>query len=149
MRRCVWSRNIKNGCSIYIYDISRLRVKHQATSTRGSRGMAPCTHWLGTQWRPVFGLKTQPFYPQISAFITHWTGGWVEPRDGLDISGKRMSIICFLPGNSLTSEFYMPTFWNTLSHLHRQVAILITYPPMKMEQTQCSETSAYKIQTPE
>ena len=32
MRRCVWSRNIKNGCSIYIYiyiyDISRLRVKY-------------------------------------------------------------------------------------------------------------------------
>jgi hypothetical protein len=26
--------------------------------------------------------------------------------------------------------------------------ILHTYPPMKMEQTQCSETSAYKIQTP-
>jgi len=23
-----------------------------------------------------------------------------------------------------------------------------TYPPMKMEQTECSETSAYKIQTP-
>ena len=29
LSRCVWSRNIKNGCSIYIYiyDISRLRVK--------------------------------------------------------------------------------------------------------------------------
>jgi len=26
LRRCVWPRNIKNGCSIYIYDISRLRV---------------------------------------------------------------------------------------------------------------------------
>jgi len=30
LRRCVWSRNIKNGCSIYIYiyiyDISHLRV---------------------------------------------------------------------------------------------------------------------------
>ena len=26
LRRCVWSRNIKNRCSIYIYDISRLRV---------------------------------------------------------------------------------------------------------------------------
>ena len=25
MRRCVWSRNIKNGCSIYIYDISSIR----------------------------------------------------------------------------------------------------------------------------
>ena len=28
LRRCVLSRNIKNGCSIYIYDISSLRVKH-------------------------------------------------------------------------------------------------------------------------
>jgi hypothetical protein len=26
--------------------------------------------------------------------------------------------------------------------------IFITYQPMKMEQTECSETSAYKIQTP-
>ena len=26
LRCCVWSRNIKNGCSIYIYDISHLRV---------------------------------------------------------------------------------------------------------------------------
>ena len=25
---CVWSRNIKNGCSIYIYDISRLSVNY-------------------------------------------------------------------------------------------------------------------------
>jgi len=32
-----------------------------------------------------------------------------------------------------------------LFHLHRQVG---TYLPMKMEQTECSETSAYKIQTP-
>ena len=28
LRRCVWSRNIENGCSIYIYDISHLRVNH-------------------------------------------------------------------------------------------------------------------------
>jgi len=27
VRRCVWSRNIKNGCSIYIYDITSQRVK--------------------------------------------------------------------------------------------------------------------------
>ena len=37
----------------------------------------------------------------------------------------------------------MPTFRNSLFQLHRQVR---TYLPMKMEQ--CSETSAYKIQTP-
>jgi len=33
--------------------------------------------------------------------------------------------------------------------LCRQVGTLHTYPPMKTEQTQCSETPAYKIQTPE
>ena len=46
-------------------------------------------------------------------------------------------VVCFLLGNSPASEFYVPTFWNTLS-----------VPCMKMEQTMCSETSAYKIQTP-
>jgi len=38
-------------------------------------------------------------------------------------------------------EFYMPTFWNTLS-------VPSSYWPMKMEQTECSEMLAYKIQTP-
>jgi len=32
--------------------------------------------------------------------------------------------------------------------IHGQVDILHIYLPMKMEQTECSETSAYKIQTP-
>ena len=45
--------------------------------------------------------------------------------------------VCFLLGNSPTSEFYMPMFRNTLFHLHRLVG-------MKMEQTECSETLAYK-----
>jgi len=35
-----------------------------------------------------------------------------------------------------------------LFHLHRWVDILHTYMRMKMEQIGCSETSAYKIQTP-
>jgi len=56
--------------------------------------------------------------------------------------------LCFLLGDSPASEFYMPTFRNALFHLHRRIGILHTYPPMKMEQTECSETSAYKIQTP-
>ena len=33
LRRWVWSRNIKNRCSIYIYDISSLRVKPIYRST--------------------------------------------------------------------------------------------------------------------
>ena len=34
LRRCVWSRNIKNGCSIYIYDTGRLRVKKKNIHTQ-------------------------------------------------------------------------------------------------------------------
>jgi hypothetical protein len=34
-----------------------------------------------------------------------------------------MNIVCFLLGNSLVSEFYMPTFRNTLFHLHMQVGV--------------------------
>jgi hypothetical protein len=90
---------------------------------------------------------------------------------------KPMHVVCFLLGNSSGSEFYMLTFRNTLVHLHRQVGVRMTkfeicwgihtgkglarniptylkpshsytYPAMKTEQTECSETSAYKIQTP-
>ena len=32
-----------------------------------------------------------------------------------------LNVACFLLGNSPAPEFYMPTFWNTLSHLHRRV----------------------------
>jgi len=38
------------------------------------------------------------------------------------------------------SRINTPTFSNPV--------ILHTYPPMKMEETECFETSAYKIQTP-
>jgi len=43
-------------------------------------------------------------------------------------------------GDTPASEFYVPTFWNILP---------VTFsPPTKMEYTECSETSAHKIQTP-
>ena len=35
-----------------------------------------------------------------------------------------------------------------LFHLNRHVDVTHIYVPMKMEQTECSETSAYKLQTP-
>jgi len=63
---------------------------------------------------------------------------------------KFFVFVRFRLGNSPTSEFYIPTFRNTvLFHLHRQVAmkvILHTYLPMQTGQ--CSETSSYKIQMP-
>ena len=66
-----------------------------------------------------------------------------------------LKAVCFLLGDSPASEFYMPTFRNTLFHLHRQVGACRakpfpvyyhkhvpsrvhstrTYLPMKMEQS--------------
>ena len=46
------------------------------------------------------------------------------------------NVVCFLLGDSPASDSYMPTFRNT-SHL-----------PLKVEQIECSETSAYINQTP-
>jgi len=61
-----------------------------------------------------------------------------------------LNVASFLLGNSPASEVYTPTFRNNLFHLHRQVVVCTThnYMPMKMEQTECSETSAYKLQAP-
>ena len=51
-----------------------------------------------------------------------------------------MIVVCFLVGNSPATEFYVPKFRNTLFCLDRRVG-------MKIEQTECTETSAYKIHT--
>jgi len=56
-----------------------------------------------------------------------------------------LNVACFLLDNSAASEFYMPTFRNTLFHLHRQVGMKNTYLPVKMGRTVCSEASAYNI----
>jgi hypothetical protein len=50
-------------------------------------------------------------------------------------------------GESPASEFYVPVFRNNLFHFQKGCLFLFT-PPMKMEQTECSKTSVYKIQTP-
>ena len=34
-----------------------------------------------------------------------------------------LNVLCFFLGNSPASEFYMPTFRNTLFHLHRQIGV--------------------------
>ena len=39
----------------------------------------------------------------------------------LGMANIKKKVVCFLLGNSPASEFYMPTFRNTLFDLHRQV----------------------------
>ena len=40
-----------------------------------------------------------------------------------------LTTVCFLRGNSPAFEFYMPTFRNTLLHLHRQVGMKNDFLP--------------------
>jgi hypothetical protein len=42
----------------------------------------------------------------------------------------------------------IPRRLNFMCQLFRTLRVFHAYPPMKMEQTECSETSAHKIQTP-
>jgi hypothetical protein len=57
-----------------------------------------------------------------------------------------LNVLFILLGDIKTSEFYMPTFRNTVSfHRNRQREQLT---PMTAEETRCSETSVHKIQTP-
>jgi len=65
----------------------------------------------------------------------------------LDFKFRHVSNVLFsLVGDSRASEFYVPTFRNTLFQLHRWCKLPTT--PMKVEQTVFSETSTHKIRTP-
>jgi hypothetical protein len=67
----------------------------------------------------------------------HWELG-ITPEFFLISNFRRiLNLVFFLLGNSPASEFYVPTFLNTLA-----------VPAMRMELTECSETSEHKIQTP-
>jgi len=46
-----------------------------------------------------------------------------------------LNVVLFHLGDSPASEFYLPTFRNTLSHLQRQQEFFLLTPPLKMEQS--------------
>jgi len=70
------------------------------------------------------------FYPCCSFVVycdvwtvsvrAYWCGKWEQTHAIFLISNFRrvLNVVRFLPGNSLASEFYFPTFRNTLFHLH-------------------------------
>jgi hypothetical protein len=49
--------------------------------------------------------------------------GWQEIFFLISNFRRVLYVLCFLMGNSPASELYMPTFRNTLFHLHRQVDV--------------------------
>ena len=67
---------------------------------------------------------------------------------------RALYVVCFLLGNSQAPRVYIPTFRNTLSVPPSQAGrcqqnYTHIYLLMKVEHTECSETSAYKLQAPE
>ena len=56
-----------------------------------------------------------------------------------------MNVVCFLLGNSRRLNFICRRF-GTLCSIFVDGQVWRTLPPIKMEQTECSETSAYKFQ---
>ena len=66
-------------------------------------------------------------------------------RQGFLISNldRVLNVVCFLLGNFPASEFYLPTFRNSVCSI-----IIGIYLPAHEDGTERSETSTYKIQTP-
>jgi hypothetical protein len=46
---------------------------------------------LDTKWRGVARFTLPPIYSKERAPSTHWIGGWVGPRAGLEASEKKKS----------------------------------------------------------
>jgi hypothetical protein len=123
--------------------------------------------------RSVVSLTFRPFWFQRNYYCHNSVG----PSINLDVVVKRkipahawhwipvtpfvnnhVIVVFYLFGDSSASASYVPTFRNTLFHIHRWCELT---PPMKMELTQysethhlwrwnwqCSETSVYKMQAP-
>jgi hypothetical protein len=45
---------------------------------------------LGTTWRRVVKYMRQPLYPRGKSPATHWIGGWLDLKAGLDDVEKRI-----------------------------------------------------------
>ena len=54
----------------------------------GSRGTAPLVE-LDTRWRWIVKFTPRTLYPLRKNPGTHWIGGWVGPRAGLDVFNRR------------------------------------------------------------
>jgi hypothetical protein len=62
-------------------------LRHQGVW--GSVRIDPYFLDLGTSWRWVVSFTFRSFYPGETAPGTHWLGGWMDPRKGLDDMEKR------------------------------------------------------------
>jgi hypothetical protein len=80
---------------------------------------------LSTRWRWVVSSKPQHFSPgEISPPSTHWRGGWVDSRAGLDAREKRKIFPCQESRHSCPA--HSPSLYWLLLYFYR-CCILIPY----------------------
>jgi hypothetical protein len=78
----IWNPFIKSiNCKTWLtIRETKFNLAHTYAGARGRGGIAPTYSWLGTRWKWVVSFTPRPrFMPG-----THWTGGWVGPRAGLN-----------------------------------------------------------------
>jgi hypothetical protein len=90
----------------------------------GRGGMLLLILNLGTKWGWVVSITPRPRFTSG----THWIGGCVGPRAGLD-AGARRKILCPCRGSNLDRSIVQPvvrhyTAWATAAHLRQQALTL-------------------------
>ena len=102
---------------------------------------------IALDWCQVPPIGTQSRNRVVSWVHVNRIGDWLI--DWLISNFRRvLSIVCNLLRISPASNYWMPTFRNTLS-VPSSKAGYLHIQPLKLEQIKCSETSAFNNQTPE
>jgi hypothetical protein len=87
---------------------------------------------LGTSWRWVVSFTPLPLYPRERAPGTHYIGGWVDPRAGLDDMEKWNFFILpglelvFQPVTSRYTDWAIPAPQCTIGLFNRSLPYLLT-----------------------
>jgi hypothetical protein len=83
-------------------------------------GIAPCILNLGIRWRWVVSSRSVHFTPRVRFPGSHWIGGWVGLRAGLDaVTKKKYHCPCWeLNPDRLASSLVsvlteLPWFWSS------------------------------------
>jgi hypothetical protein len=89
----------------------------------------PCSLDLGTRRRWVVSFTIRSLHPRERAPGTHWTGGCVDPRAGLDAVKRKISCPCGKSNHGRPARS-LSLYW--LSHPGSPYFIVLFYCPRKI-----------------
>ena len=132
----MFSQNIQFDIKLYSIICSQLSIKvkiqwsryRPGVAHRVGRGIALLFHDRGTRRGWVVSSTPRPHFTPRERPGTHFTGGWVDPRPGLD--GRKISSPPgFDPGPSSPYSVVIPTELPCPPIIHRiSLIITIKYP---------------------